>query len=52
MDTRNKRTLEGRPVGHPQTRKIYTREYKLEWCVSCAMQCSVRELWIQETKEH
>ena len=28
--TRNQQTLEGRPVHHPQTRKSYTREYKLE----------------------
>ena len=30
MATRNQRTLEGRPVSHLQTRKSYTREYKLE----------------------
>ena len=30
MATRNQQTLEGRPVSHPQTRKSYTREYKLE----------------------
>ena len=30
MNTRNQRTLEGRPVSHPQTRKSYTREHKLE----------------------
>ena len=30
MTTRNKPTLEGRTVSHPQMRKSYTREYKLE----------------------
>ena len=30
MATRNQRTLDGRPVRHPQTRKSYTREYKPE----------------------
>ena len=30
MATRNQRTLEGHPISHLQTRKSYTREYKLE----------------------
>ena len=30
MATRNQRTLERRTVSHQQTRKSYTREYKLE----------------------
>ena len=30
MATRNQQTLEGRLVSHPQTRKSYTIEYKLE----------------------
>ena len=30
MATRNQRTLKGRPIRHPQMKKSYTREYKLE----------------------